>query len=126
MLDDVDPAASYFYQAAFDRRNLCSRELETKSPGKLRTRAQRMVRTFPAGSTVVLLGNDVARAFSPVLSKALQRILIHPQVIDGITWRLVPHPSGRTQFYNDPVLRSVVGMLLSDLYHGEYRAQSSN
>lgn len=44
--------------------------------------------------------------------------LIHPVIVDGIAWRRVPHPSGRSRWYNDPDNRLVVGMLLEELIHG--------
>ena len=30
-------------------------------------------------------------------------------------WRLIPHPSGRTQTYNDPVFRAAVRLMLQEL-----------
>ena len=61
------------------------------------------------GSVVVALGGDVRKYFG------LEKILVHPQVIRGVTFRCVPHPSGRNRFYNDPLARRLVGMMLEDL-----------
>ena len=57
--------------------------------------------SFSPGDVVLLLGEDV-RAASDV---PVPRLLIHPQTIDGVTYRQVPHPSGRNRVYNDPVMR---------------------
>lgn len=41
---------------------------------------------------------------------------ILPQRADlGFSWRLLPHPSGRTQTYNDPIFRATVRVLLQEL-----------
>jgi len=104
------------YMASFDRRNLITGEVPTyiTSAYKLACAGQ-MLPTFPKGSTVVLLGSAVAESFSPLLSSPLQKIYMHPQVIDGWTWRCLPHPSGRSPLYNDPVMRTLVGMVLCDV-----------
>lgn len=33
----------------------------------------------------------------------------------GWVWRLLPHPSGRTQTYNDPVFRAAVRLMLQEV-----------
>lgn len=66
---------------------------------------------FKPGQTVVLLGGHVRQCFG------LPKVLLHPVVRDGITYRQVPHPSGRTRFYNDPTQRAMVAILLEELYH---------
>ena len=55
---------------------------------------------------VIILGRTVQRAFG------LKPVLLHPQVVDGVEYRVIPHPSGRTLFYNDPVCRALVRSLL--------------
>lgn len=82
------------YVDAFDRRNL-------NAVGKIRR-----------GSMVVLLGDQVRKAFG------VPKLLIHPQTIDGVTYRQVPHPSGRNRFYNDPVQHELVALLIEELYRG--------
>lgn len=105
------------YRNAFDRRNLCARmEITRKSQRDYAKRcAHMMTRDIPTGATVVLLGREVLDAFNDVLSAMLYPILIHPQVVDGITWRWLPHPSGRVTQYNDPVIRALAGLMLADV-----------
>lgn len=57
---------------------------------------------FPRGTTVLVLGEEVRAAFG------LPRLLIHPLTRDGVTYRQIPHPSGRTRFYNDPDCRALI------------------
>lgn len=80
------------YELAFDRRNL--------EDGPLVPRA---------GDRMVLLGDEVRRAFE------VERIFIHPQVRRGVEFRCVPHPSGRCLYYNNSLNRNLVGMMLEDL-----------
>lgn len=41
---------------------------------------------------------------------------VHPQrAAEGFHWRFLPHPSGRTQMYNDPVFRAAARLLLQEL-----------
>jgi hypothetical protein len=62
------------------------------------------------GRTVVLLGNAVAAAVGHVAP---------PLVWDGTRdWVMIPHPSGRTLFYNNPVHRAAVGIMLADVLRG--------
>lgn len=105
------------YMGAFDRRNLCQTLNDTRH-----TRCKELARRMEIaqGSTVILLGRDVLAAFT-CPERPLKPILIHPQVHGGITWRWLPHPSGRTTKYNDPAMRMLAGMLLADIIqqHGE-------
>jgi len=94
MLNERTGASKQDYVRAFDRRNLCDLDAFM----------------VPPGSTVVLLGEDVRRWFG------LPKILIHPQVRDGVTYRQVPHPSGLCRFYNHPAQRELVALLLGQLY----------
>lgn len=91
MINDVSGMTKEEYAAKFDRRNLVD-ELPIAN-----------------GSVVVLLGEEVRQAFG------LKKLLIHPQVKNKVTYRQVPHPSGRCLFYNDPVMRRLVGIMLEDL-----------
>lgn len=104
------------YVMSVERRNLLI-GLPKGFPEKnvAKKAACEMLLTFPEDATVILLGKVVFDAFNACLGKQLQRILIHPQVVDGITWRWLPHPSGRSICYNDPVTRTVAGMLLANV-----------
>lgn len=95
------------YLETFDRRNLVnsvhwSAEQAREAAGQLKTALR--------GRVVVVLGTTVRIALG------LPQVLIHPQEIEGVTWRQIPHPSGRNLFYNDEVNRSLVAMLLESLY----------
>lgn len=94
------------YARCFDRRNVVVGEWDDKTA---RFAADRMKKDFREGSTVVLLGDKVRRVFG------LEKLLIHPQTIDGVSYRQIPHPSGMNRFYNDPVCRELVGTLLNEL-----------
>jgi len=63
---------------------------------------------------VVVLGDHVRRAVG------IDKILIHPQVVNGVEFRLIPHPSGRCLFYNEPLNRELVAMMLEDLMEGPW------
>ncbi len=62
----------------------------------------------PSG-VIIVLGDEARRALK------LRRIFFHPQVCDGRTYRCVPHPSGVNLFYNDPICRRLVRMLLKEV-----------
>jgi hypothetical protein len=59
------------------------------------------------GRTVVLLGSDVSYAVGHDLPP-----LVWAKEMD---WIMVPHPSGKNVFYNNPIHRLAVGILLTDL-----------
>lgn len=102
------------YMDAFDRRNLFIGEVPKRLAHRQRgTRA--FVDTVPLGATVIMLGTEVSDNISAVLTGTVSRLFIHPQVVDGVTWRLLPHPSGRSTVYNDPVIRTLAGLLLADV-----------
>lgn len=104
---------SYLY--GFDRINLLA---ATELKGQWRNRAKieaRHILPWLKGRHAILLGHDVREAFNSRLSTPIERTLIHPQVVDGVTWRWLPHPSGRVICYNDPTMRMLVGMLLTEL-----------
>lgn len=63
-----------------------------------------------SGRTVLVLGEE------PRVALCLPKELIHPYPRDGVTYRQLPHPSGRCRWYNDPVHRLLAGMLLEELY----------
>lgn len=94
------------YVRAFDRTNLV---IGPWSSSAARERAGVMAKEL-RGRTAIVLGLEVARAFR------LPRLLIHPQEIDGVVWRQVPHPSGRNHWYNNADNRAMVELLLEEMY----------
>lgn len=95
------------YLTAFDRRNLVADKRWDANVAKV-TAAN--MRGELAGRVVLLLGQAVRRAFD------VPPLLVHPQEIDGVTWRQLPHPSGRCRWYNEPDNRAVAEVLMEDLY----------
>lgn len=98
------------YLRRFDRRNVVSLKVFDR---KMAADGARKLdfEFFASGRTVVLLGADTVAAF------AIPRLLIHPQIIGGTTYRQIPHPSGRNLWYNDEQNKLLVSMLLEDLYN---------
>lgn len=96
------------YLDGFDRRNLVP---ATKWS---RRTARWLAQEFlpPCGSTVVVLGEEVREALG------LSKRLIHPHLDPElhVTYRQLPHPSGRCLWYNEPAHRLLAGLLLSELY----------
>lgn len=110
------------YRLAFDRINL----LDTAAFANLaarrkeaRERAIELLIHIPHGATVILLGREVFDAFNWALGDQLQLMLIHPQVADGVAWRWLPHPSGRSTVYNNSVTRKLAGLLLADVLNNQ-------
>lgn len=99
------------YLDTFERRNLVQGLTYDRASAKA---AADLIYAELWGSkrTVVLLGEDVRRAFGH------PRLLVEPQLIGGCTWRQIPHPSGRNFWYNKPENRKMVGVLLEELYVG--------
>lgn len=62
------------------------------------------------GRTVILLGKDVADAMDHD----------YPPLVwaEGRDFVMIPHPSGKNLFYNNPVHREAVGILLADVLRG--------
>jgi hypothetical protein len=98
------------YLDAFDRRNVVEHAVFNREDAR-QGASKLYVEFFGTGRTVVLLGADTANAFG------LPRLLLHPQENGGVTWRQIPHPSGRNLWYNDEQNRTLVSMLLEDLYN---------
>lgn len=96
------------YLTAFDRRNLLTSMEDNPAEA-----AERFKSTLEKGDQVVLLGEAVRRSLD------LPKMLIHPLTVDGITYRQIPHPSGRNRFYNDPALKFLVGDMLKSLISKE-------
>ena len=107
MLNARTGASEVEYLEAFDRMNLVS-------GAKWSQEAANVVASVLVeglrGRVVLLLGVAVRRAF------AVPPLLVHPQELYGVTWRQLPHPSGRCRWYNDPENRKVAEVLMQDLY----------
>lgn len=63
-----------------------------------------------AGRTIVVFGEECRRAIG------LPKMLIHPVEQHGVTWRQLPHPSGRNLWFNDPECYDLAASLLHELY----------
>jgi hypothetical protein len=99
------------YLAAFDRRNLVAGKVWDKRE------AQRAADTFRKdsgnrGRVVLVFGEEPRKALG------LEKLLVHPQrdLLCDITWRQLPHPSGRCYWYNEPECRELAADLLAELY----------
>ena len=109
MLHARTQASMANYRDVFERRNLVRGK--TFDGIQARARAYEVcVELRGSGRSIVLLGNDVREAFGH------QKLLIHPQEIDGCTWRQIPHPSGRNRWYNAPENVRLAELLLEELY----------
>ena len=107
MLEARTGATRSQYLEAFERRNLLNSLAWKKHearPAALAVWPQLL------GRVVVLLGNDPRDAFG------VPPLLVHPQEYGGVTWRQLPHPSGRCHWYNSPKNRDVAALLLQELY----------
>jgi len=97
------------YIRAFERVNLVDDAMWNR--GLARERAAGMHEQWRGtGRVVLLFGEEVRRAFD------LPKLLIHPQDIDGVTYRQLPHPSGRNLWYNEAKNRKLASVLLYELY----------
>ena len=135
MLNARTGASRIQYLDTFERRNLVvGKEWDRLAA---RARAYEVVQELrDSGRTVVLLGQSVREAFHYVLEEwhgvpvgGLPALLIHPQQVEGVTWRQVPHPSGRNLWFNEPENRKVVELLLEELYwryHNERSVATSS
>lgn len=97
------------YLAAFDRRNLV--DGKTWDRGRALAGVDKFV-VDVRERVVVVFGE------APRVALRLPKLLMHPQLIGDVTWRQLPHPSGRCRWYNDPNNRAAAGTLLAELYHG--------
>ena len=107
MLEARTGATELEYLAAFERVNLVAGRAWCPELG--RGSAERY-RVLFRGRVVLLLGQAVRRAFG------VPPLLVHPQELDGVTWRQLPHPSGRCRWYNESRNRRVAEVLLEELY----------
>ena len=112
MLAERTGATMRQYVDAFERRNLVVAQRFDRQVAKANA-ALIYAELWGSGRTVVLLGQEVVRAFG------IPPVLLHPQVIGGTTWRQIPHPSGLNRWYNDAENVRLVGLLLEELYTKE-------
>jgi hypothetical protein len=117
MLEERTGASQEDYVAGFERRNVLT-GLWSASAARGVLFGERGETVLPIagslvdqlrGRTVVLLGEAPRRVLG------LRPDLVVPQVLYGVTWRCVPHPSGLCRWYNDRTNRETVGMLLENL-----------
>lgn len=107
------------YVDTFERRNLV-RGVDYDGT-RARARAHEIaVELGGTGRTVVLLGQEVRKAFGH------PPVLIHPQEIGGCTWRQLPHPSGRNTWYSVPKNIKVAELLMEELYNDYRRRQEQS
>lgn len=99
------------YLRRFERRNLVPHKVVSMNIAR-ETAMRIQKELWGSGRNVVLFGEEVRRAFGH------PRSLLHPQVIGGVTWRQVPHPSGRNHWFNSSENRDMVALLLEELYKG--------
>lgn len=67
------------------------------------------------GRRIILLGHGAREA---VGLPPVPWIVLQVDERTGTTWRFLPHPSGRCQLYNDPVMREAVRMVLQEMSNG--------
>lgn len=107
MLNSRTPLTKLQYLRAFDRRNLV--DGQTWKRQEARDRARTLAGELH-GREVVVLGGE------PRDVLGLPPQLIEPIVAMGVTWRQIPHPSGRNLWYNEAENRMLVAVLLEQLY----------
>lgn len=100
------------YLAAFDRRNLLSRVVWSRDDARVAARKFATNLEEHRGRTIVTLGHEVRSLMG------LPDRLIEPIVdrLSGVTWRQLPHPSGRNHWYNDETNADLAALLLEELY----------
>lgn len=98
-----------WYVRGFDRINVLDRK--EWDPALARAAAP-LVHERVAGRTVVVCGRQVQRVMD---YQRLPWLQWNPPM-DEVRYCLIPHPSGLTHYYNDPVNRAAVGGRLLDLY----------
>jgi hypothetical protein len=105
----VPEATRADYFAAFERLNLMGQG--EWGARKAREQARFFAQEYK-GRRVIVLGSVVRDALG------LTPTLISPVVLDGVTYRQLPHLSGRGRWYNDPVCVDLAAMVLEEAYAG--------
>lgn len=118
MFYDACGATMSQYRDAFERRNLMVGPWLAQVA---RVAASSMLPGL-AGRDVVLLGEEVRRAFGVVPRLPWPRDLQSswdwspaPGEVEPTRFYVLPHPSGRNLLYNDPAVRREVGTVLAHL-----------
>ena len=107
MANEISGVSEKDWLAQTQRVNLLSDQILPKDYRKAAARRGLWLGTMIQERTVILLGSDVARAMlheEPPFVWQKRR-----------NWVMIPHPSGKNLFYNNPVNRAAAGILLSDL-----------
>lgn len=104
MLRDRTGASKAEYVSGFERVNLVIGDWDARDA---RAAAEEFVLTH-AGRRVIVLGSSVRTALR------LPPVLVQPVLSRGVTFRQLPHPSGRCRWYNDPKNRAIAGMVLEE------------
>lgn len=98
------------YLETFERRNLLSARVWSRTQAREAAARFRLLEAELEGRVVVVLGEE------PRQLLGLPKQLVHPVVRYGVTYRQLPHPSGRCHWYNHPTQRAVAELLLEELY----------
>lgn len=106
LIRDQTGCSKKAYLDAFDRLNLVPGK---RWDAKEARRSAEKLMTSLRGRRVVLLGQDVRQAFR------VPRLLFHPQNIEGVEFRQLPHPSGLNLWYNEAENKVMAGTLLAEL-----------
>lgn len=111
------------FLAAFERTNVLERSLEPEEPwpaAEARRRGLAALR-FLGGRVVVMLGDRAATALLGRRTGGAPRLVWgrYPS-LDGGTWRgvVLPHPSGRSRWWNDPARRERAAAVLREAVAG--------
>lgn len=91
------------YMEKLDRRNLMVKWVDTEC----RAAGQAFRESMAPGAKVIVLGRVVKTALA-----LPNPVIVHPCMVDGVEYRVIPHPSGRNLFYNHPANRMMIRMLL--------------
>jgi hypothetical protein len=103
------------YLGRTDRRNLYPHPVDKSTPWNAafaRIAAQVDARSIPLGGTVILLGHRVAEAFGYVHASVLTGFLPLDGGLFGRHVAVVPHPSGRSRYWNNPANRDAARAFL--------------
>ncbi len=110
MLRDHNPGLLRgHYLQAFDRMNVLD-SVHWDRMAALAAGRELWVRL--QGRTAVVLGAEARMALCLPEVAAIEW-----RKDRGVRWCLLPHPSGRNLWYNDPMMRACAGLLLDELYH---------
>lgn len=96
--------------AAYRRMNLMDGREWDKDAAE--AKFPEVLEAIRAAPVTVVLGHQVRKFLE--LPQA-EWILPQYEEFRGFWWRFLPHPSGRTQTYNDPIFRAATRLLLQEL-----------